>query len=386
MADVKDLPHLIALLEDESAVVQTELGRALCSLYESLPGELKRLKPPLSTEQENRVHSLLEPARREQLKQHWLNWRTKDSFNTRLEFGLECVARYQNGMLHPETVAEMIDDLVKEFRVAHPHTEDPIQLARYLFDEPGLSGELVNYYSPQNSNLVQVLKTGKGNPISLTCIFILSASRLGFDVEGCNYPGHFLARVKHRDKLSFVDCFSGGQVLDEELTKPLRQRTREAVRRDILQQSVSAETVLTRVLRNLINSYRLLGAGTEADLFLYLLKTTLAGLETPADPPAFRPGQLVRHRRYNYRGVVVDYDITCTADLDWYYSNQSQPDRNQPWYRVLVDGGNQITYAAQTSLRPDHAKAEVKHPLVAAFFSQFEGESYARNERPWPES
>lgn len=386
MVHVDDLPHLMTLLDDESAVVQAELRRALGSLYQVLPQELAKLEVQLTTEQADRMHTLLEPARRKELLERWPEWRRQEGSHARLEFGLECIAHYQNGMRHLETVKGMLDEVAQEFREAHPQSDDPKILAHYLFDVPGLKGDRVNYYSPENSNLVHVLKTGSGNPISLTCIYILAASRLGFEVEGCNYPGHFLARLKHRDKTMFVDCFSGGEILDEHLTKPLRQRVHEAERVRILQEIATAQTVLTRILRNLINGYRLLKFSAQADLFLFLLKTTLAGVSSGGGPPLFEPGQLIRHRRYNYRGVVVDYDLHCTADEDWYYSNQSRPDREQPWYRVLVDGTDQITYAAQTSLQADQATERIRHPLVPAFFSEFEGESYVRNERPWPES
>ena len=107
----------------------------------------------------------------------------------------------------------------------------------------------------------------------------------------------------------------------------------------------------------------------------------------PAGPSAeFRPGQLVRHRRYGYRGVVVDSDPFCKAPDSWYLRNQTQPARNQPWYHVLVDGSSTATYAAQTSLVEDDDAAPVTHPLVAVFFSEFNGQSYVRNDRPWPES
>jgi hemimethylated DNA binding protein len=37
--------------------------------------------------------------------------------------------------------------------------------------------------------------------------------------------------------------------------------------------------------------------------------------------PIFGLGQLVRHLRYGYRGVVVDRDEFCEADDDWYSKN-----------------------------------------------------------------
>ncbi len=98
----------------------------------------------------------------------------------------------------------------------------------------------------------------------------------------------------------------------------------------------------------------------------------------------FEPGQLVRHRRYGYRGVIVAHDPTCRASQEWYENNRSKPEREQPWYHVLVDGASHVTYAAQTSLLPDEAMRAIAHPLVPFFFKSFTDGRYNRNERVWP--
>lgn len=102
------------------------------------------------------------------------------------------------------------------------------------------------------------------------------------------------------------------------------------------------------------------------------------------DLPDFAPGQLVRHRRYDYRGVVVDFDMSCGASDEWYHRNRSQPDRDQPWYHVLVDGSDVITYAAQASLMSEEATEPITHPLIEYFFEDFGQGQYERNDRSWP--
>lgn len=97
----------------------------------------------------------------------------------------------------------------------------------------------------------------------------------------------------------------------------------------------------------------------------------------------FEVGQLVKHRRYGYRGVVVAFDHSCQAPEQWYRSNQTQPDKDQPWYHVLVHQSDAVTYAAQTSLTADDEDAEIEHALTDVFFSDFAGGRYIRNERPW---
>jgi len=93
---------------------------------------------------------------------------------------------------------------------------------------------------------------------------------------------------------------------------------------------------------------------------------------------------LVRHKRYGYLGVVVDSDPHCRAPDSWYSRNQTQPDRQQPWYHVLVDGSETATYAAQTSLEEAERAMPIEHPLLDVFFTDFDGEAYVRNQRAWP--
>ena len=97
----------------------------------------------------------------------------------------------------------------------------------------------------------------------------------------------------------------------------------------------------------------------------------------------FQAGEIIRHRRYGYRGVIVAVDSRCQADAEWYLSNRTQPDQNQPWYHVLVDGAATATYAAQCNLESDPGCEPVDHPLVEQFFDGYSGGRYRRNETEW---
>ena len=99
--------------------------------------------------------------------------------------------------------------------------------------------------------------------------------------------------------------------------------------------------------------------------------------------PNFTPGQLVRHRRYGYRGVIAAVDHRCMADHQWYMANRTQPDLNQPWYHVLVDGAATTTYAAESNLMPDSSGDPIDHPLVDDYVTGMENGRYRRNDRPW---
>ena len=105
----------------------------------------------------------------------------------------------------------------------------------------------------------------------------------------------------------------------------------------------------------------------------------------PPDEAKFSPGEVVLHLRYGYRGLIVDIESTCQADDEWYKANQTQPDKNQPWYHVLVDGQHQVTYVAQNNLEPDTTGDPIVHPMLNLFFSGHDETTnrYLRNDVPW---
>ena len=92
----------------------------------------------------------------------------------------------------------------------------------------------------------------------------------------------------------------------------------------------------------------------------------------------FEVGQLVEHRRYGYRGVVAARDSECQASEAWYQGNQTQPDRSQPWYHVLVHGARHTTYVAESNLEPDTSAQPVVHPWLDKIFERFHNGHYAK--------
>lgn len=116
---------------------------------------------------------------------------------------------------------------------------------------------------------------------------------------------------------------------------------------------------------------------------MIMLSAAYAESELGAPPARFVPGQVVRHRRYGYRGVIVEVDLCCMADDAWYHQNKTQPDRDQPWYHVLVDETVCATYAAEENLVEDFDEAPVEHPAVGRYFEGYCCGYYIRNHELW---
>lgn len=94
-------------------------------------------------------------------------------------------------------------------------------------------------------------------------------------------------------------------------------------------------------------------------------------------PVKFTVGQIVHHLRYDYRGVIVDVDAEFTGTEAWYDSvAKSRPPKDQPWYRVLVDGAEQETYVAERHLEEDGRREPVSHTALARYFARYENGRY----------
>ncbi len=253
MPDPKHLPHLLKLLDDESPVVQESIVRELLAFGPSLRRELARQRITLSKDQEQLITRLLDEHNQRWLRDLWPTLRDIEDDKEMLEQALGWLAEFQYGRAYPAKLSDLLDKLSDEFSTTI-RKQDSLTLAHFLFTKKQLKGTEADYYNPLNSNLVYVIEQKKGIPISLAAIYILVAARLGFDVEGINLPGHFLARASVGKQNYIVDCFKGGRCLDVNDLITLNNGALLPLS-DLLQLECDASAIISRTLRNLIHAY-----------------------------------------------------------------------------------------------------------------------------------
>ena len=96
----------------------------------------------------------------------------------------------------------------------------------------------------------------------------------------------------------------------------------------------------------------------------------------------FAVGDVIHHKLFDYRGVIYDVDPQFMLSEEWYEQvARSRPPKDRPWYRVLVDNGNQETYVAEQNLEPDESGEPVHHPLMNEIFAAFEAGRYTTRDR-----
>jgi len=88
--------------------------------------------------------------------------------------------------------------------------------------------------------------------------------------------------------------------------------------------------------------------------------------------PKFSVGQIIHHKMFNYRGVIIDVDPIFNGSDEWYeIVARTRPPKDKPWYHVLVDESEARTYVAERNLEPDRSNEPINHPELYSFFTDY---------------
>ena len=101
--------------------------------------------------------------------------------------------------------------------------------------------------------------------------------------------------------------------------------------------------------------------------------------------PLFNIGDIVKHRIYPFRGVIVDVDPEFSNTEEWYQSIPAEirPSRNQPYYHLMAENTETFytAYVSQQNLVDDGDNGPLEHPDLDEIFSGMEkGKYHLRNE------
>jgi regulator of sirC expression with transglutaminase-like and TPR domain len=132
---------------------------------------------------------------------------------------------------------------------------------RYLFEDLHFVGNRDKYEDPRNSCLNEVLDRRTGIPITLSVVYMEIARRAGLQIDGVNFPGHFLVRCpdldSHAGASLIIDPFHGGALLSEHDCRLLLQRhvgSEVAFNKSLLAPTTRPQ-IVARMLLNLKRIY-----------------------------------------------------------------------------------------------------------------------------------
>ena len=88
-------------------------------------------------------------------------------------------------------------------------------------------------------------------------------------------------------------------------------------------------------------------------------------------------GQIVRHKKHPFRGVIFDIDPEFSNTEEWYDSipEAARPRKGQPFYHLLAENEESyyVAYVSEQNLTPDNTGEPVEHPDLSAMFGDYDG-------------
>jgi len=218
MSSASDLPYLIRLLDDQDPAVRPVIREQFSEFGGDISHDLAALGIQVPPKGKKRLVRLLEPGRRETLRNEWLvpsggvsaledDW---EGFESRLR---QLSDFFHDGITLRPSLSDSLDLLADEVRENLP-APTAEELRIWLFESGKFTGVKKKADAEINFDLCAVIDSREGNPTSLGFLYILMGRRLGADVEGCNYPGHFLTRIEDDGVQYLVDCYHSGRRFD----------------------------------------------------------------------------------------------------------------------------------------------------------------------------
>ncbi len=100
----------------------------------------------------------------------------------------------------------------------------------------------------------------------------------------------------------------------------------------------------------------------------------------PVSSARFAIGEVVRHRLFDFRGVIFDVDPEFANSEEWYDAipEELRPAKDQPFYHLLAENSESayIAYVSQQNLAHDDSDEPIDHPAIPTMFDRLEDGRY----------
>src|SRR5215469_13907900 len=109
-------------------------------------------------------------------------------------------------------------------------------------------------------------------------------------------------------------------------------------------------------------------------------RSPLMGRAITIPEARFGIGEVVRHKIFDFRGVIFDVDPVFANSEEWYESipEALRPSKEQPFYHLLAENSESsyVAYVSQQNLVADESDEPIDHPAITTMFDQREGGGY----------
>ena len=206
----------------------------------------------------------------------WIKSDNKDLLNAWI-----ILSKYQYPDLEISIVNEQIDQLVNQIKSEFKENDNAIEkvmkMNKVLFKYEKFKGNFRNYHSPENSFINDVLKIKKGNPLSLSLLYLILSEKLNLPIKGVNLPKHFIVayisdEITDIDPVQFyVNPFSLGAIITRKDVEVFL--TKENIKyHSYYFTTCGNKEIIKRIVNNLLYSFSRQGKKEKTEEMLEFLR------------------------------------------------------------------------------------------------------------------
>lgn len=262
---------LVDLLDDPDEVIFESVRNRLLSEGPTIVSTLENFWEhnfhPLRQE---RIENLVHEIQFTSLKNRIHNWIRLGGGN--LLSGAMLVAQYQYPAIEEKPVKEEVEKIKSaiwlEINEDMTGLEKIHVMNQVFFKHYGFQGDKESFHHPMNSQIHKVIERKKGNPLSLSILYLILAQELELPLYGVNLPQHFVMAYKdeyhvllpdeYKTKhgvLFYVNAFSNGKVFGKaEIDDFIHHLKLE--KKDSYYSPCDNLTIIKRMLKNLQYAYK----------------------------------------------------------------------------------------------------------------------------------
>jgi regulator of sirC expression with transglutaminase-like and TPR domain len=255
----EDIEAMISLLDDNDAEVVNIIESNIKNLGKKIIPFLEREweKNDLNPQLQKKIKYLVHNLSLENLSKDFFNW--KESENDDLLKGLWLIARYQYPELKIESLRQEINKIQLEIWIKTQEKMHPNDMVKVInevvFEHFKFEPNIKNFHSPSNSMFNQVLKEKKGNPVTLSCLYILLAQKLDLPIYGINLPNLFVLIFDYPGFPFYINPFNRGEIFyAKDIDDYLKQMNVEP--NEKYHKACSNLEIIKRILTNLSFAYQ----------------------------------------------------------------------------------------------------------------------------------
>ena len=268
-----ELKALISLLDDEDKQISTHVEEKLYSLGgEVIPFLEQEWEATLNPVTQNRIEDIIHKLQYDVISKRLREWYQGNEHD--LLTGMWIIATYQYPDLELNKLKQELEQIYYETWLEFKNDLLPLERIKVInnvfFNKLKFGANTKNFHSPGNSMLNIVLESRRGNPITLSILYMLVAQKLKLPVHGVNLPNLFVLTYKDETNQLYINPFNKGLIFTRQDIENYVKELHLAPQPSFFEPCDNIE-IVRRSLRNLVMSFEKMGEHAKAEEVKFLL-------------------------------------------------------------------------------------------------------------------